>query len=445
LDPAVLYTISFSRGGVWPGALLIAEPYDVGLVVVGIALLATALLPRLLEHRPLAMPIVVVLFGFAVFALPFGLEPPDPLAEREAAKRLTELGVIVALMGAGLKIERAPDLLRWRPAWLLVLLALPVTVALAGLLAWWAGGLAVASAVLFAAAIAPTDPVLASDVEAHGPEAREEPEGREEGEIRFALTAEAGMNDGLAFPFTHMAVAMALAGLAPGNWIVSWVAVDVAYRLVVAAVIGFLLAKGLARLVFVLEARSPLAKLMTGLGALAACLIVYGSTELAGGYGFIAVFVAAVTIRNHDPGHDYQEAMREVTEIAMRLLVAVILLLLGGAVAGGLLAPLTLPLAAVGIALVLVVRPVVAALALLPVRGIPGDERAVISFFGIRGIGSLYYLSYALTRAEFEGEAELWALAAFVVLVSVFLHGTLSSVALDALRRRHPAAEAGGR
>jgi sodium/hydrogen antiporter len=94
--------------------LRLSESFDVALLALGIALLLAALLPLLLEHRPLAMPVVVLALGFAVFALPFGLEVPDPLEHPELAKRLTELGVIVAIMGAGLKIERPPSRSRWR-------------------------------------------------------------------------------------------------------------------------------------------------------------------------------------------------------------------------------------------------------------------------------------------------------------------------------------------
>jgi sodium/hydrogen antiporter len=420
--------------------LRLLEAFDVALVAVGIALLLAALLPLLLEHRPLAMPVVVLGLGFAVFALPLGLEPPDPLEEPELAKRLTELGVIVAIMGAGLKIDRPPGWRRWLPTILLLTITMPLTIAAAALLGWAIGGLVAATAALFGAAIAPTDPVLAHDVEARPPEERsdspEDEVGEEESEVRFSLTSEAGLNDALAFPFTMLAVAMVLKGAAPANWLPGWLAWDVAYRLSAALVLGYLVAKVLARLLFSYRATTPLARLMIGLGAIAATLVVYGTTELAGGYGFLAVFVAAVTIRNHDPGHPYQEAMRELTEATMRMLVAVILLLLGGAVAGGLLGALTWELVAVALLLVIVVRPAAGAVALLPLRRADWMERGVIAFFGVRGVGSLYYVAFALTEADFAQQEELWSLLGLVVVVSVLLHGLTSSVVMDALARR---------
>jgi sodium/hydrogen antiporter len=229
---------------------------------------------------------------------------------------------------------------------------------------------------------------------------------------------------------------MAVAGAAPANWLAGWLAWDVAYRLTVALVVGYALAKAVARLLFAYRATTPLAQLMIGLGAISATLIVYGATDLVGGYGFLAVFVAAVTIRNHDPHHAYQEAMRELTEATMRMLVAVILLLLGGAVAGGLLGALTWELVVVGLLLVFVVRPAAGALALLPLTRASWAERGTIAFHGVRGVGSLYYVSFALTQADFAQAKELWALLGFVVVLSVVVHGVLSSVTMEALARR---------
>src|SRR5690606_26473825 len=127
------------------------------------------------------------------------------------------------LTGAGLKIDRRIGLKSWKTTWLLLAVTMPLTIIAVGLLGWWALGFAPATAMLFGAALAPTDPVLASDVQVGAPGSGENDE------VRFALTSEAGLNDGLAFPFTNAAIAMA--GAAGLGWVGEWLLVDVVYKI----------------------------------------------------------------------------------------------------------------------------------------------------------------------------------------------------------------------
>jgi sodium/hydrogen antiporter len=158
----------------------------------------------------------------------------------------------------------------------------------------------------------------------------------------------------------------------------------------------------------------------------------------------VAVFVAACTIRNAERGHGYNSIMHGFVEQVERLFTAWLLLLLGGFVAAGGLAALTWRGAAVGLLLLLVIRPLTGRLS--QIRGPAGPrERRVIAFFGIRGIGSLYYLAFALGHADFGvPPEELWAVVGFTVVASVVLHGVTATPVmrrLDALRARR----AGGR
>lgn len=296
--------------------------------------------------------------------------------------------------------------------------------------------------------IAPTDPVLASDVEVGSPgEGSEDEETEdtdqsgqgEEDELRFSLTSEAGINDGLAFPFTNMAIAMAIAGAHPANWIGTWLLIDVLFELGVAAIVGLGLGYLLARVLMAMPAKTTLAKAMTGLGALAATLLIYGVTEYAGGYGFIATFLGAVTIRNYNRDHEFHEAMHKVMEKFERIFTAGILIALGGAIAGGLLEPLSWPLVISALLIIFVVRPVSGILGMIGFKRVPWRERFAISFLGMRGIGSLYYLSYALNEEDFSGSDEIWALVALVVVISIFVHGitaTPITEKLDKLREQ---------
>jgi NhaP-type Na+/H+ or K+/H+ antiporter len=281
-------------------------------------------------------------------------------------------------------------------------------------------------------ALAPTDPVLASDVQT-GP-----PRSGEDGEARFALTSEAGLNDGFAFPFVHLAVAIALAGGMVGAPLVThWLAVDVLWRVVAGAGVGFAVGKVLGWATF----KAPHARISgtgDGLVALGATLVAYGVAEAAHGYGFLAVFVAALALRETERDHQFHEAMHDFAEQVERLLMMLVLVLLGGAVAGGLLDGLTWKEAAFGLALVFVVRPLAGWIGLI---GAPHSmrERAVVAFFGIRGIGSFYYLAYGLNHGDFHGWGRLWAITGFVVLCSILVHGVTATplmARIDAWRRR---------
>jgi NhaP-type Na+/H+ or K+/H+ antiporter len=402
--------------------------------LIGFGALLAGILPRVLERRPLSMPIAFLGLGMVVFLLPLGLPEPDPLRHGEIATQLTEIGVIVALMGAGLKIDRPLGRRRWSSAWRLLAIAMPLCIAAVALLGWWWMSLAPAAALLLAAALAPTDPVLASDVQVGEPTDAED----SEDEVRFALTAEAGLNDGLAFPFVYAAIAIATVGLAPGDWLGEWLSVDVGYRILVGMAGGLLVGWLLGKLFF--RARSKhlqLARHSEGFLALAATFLSYGLVELVGGYGFVAVFVTARAIRAAERSHEYHQVLHNFAEQVERLLTVLLLLLLGGAVVTGLLAPLTWPAVAVALALVFVVRPLTGWLSLLGTPGRPA-QRWVIALFGIRGVGTFYYLAYASTHAHFPGTDLLWATAGLAVIVSVVVHGVAATPVMRLLDGEAP-------
>lgn len=384
------------------------------IAVFGLVALGMALLPRLLRQRPLSFPLIYVTAGFALFQLPIGLPEIDPIADSKAALHLTEIGVIVALFGVGLKVRRPVGRHSWATTWRLLGIVMPLTIAAAAGLGAWLLGFDVATAVLFGAVLAPTDPVLAADVQEVSPH-EEGP-----GDVRFALTSEAGLNDALAFPFTNLALALAIAGTAPGDWAASWLGVDVVYRLGVGLALGCGFGYLLRAVVFRTPLReSRLAETGDGLVAVAGTFLTYGITELAEGYGFLAVFVAAQVLRNRERDHEYHEVVHDFSEQIERLVNGVILVLFGGAIADGLLQPVSAAMVAAVVALVFVVRPLIAWFALAACS----DERAIISFFGIRGVGSFFYLSYALDTHDFSSAEGLWAVIGLLVLVSIAVHG----------------------
>jgi NhaP-type Na+/H+ or K+/H+ antiporter len=397
--------------------------HSVIFALAGLAFLGGAIIPRLVGHLPASPPMLFLGLGLLVFSLPLGLGTVNPIEQGEVTEYLTEIGVIVSLMGAGLKLDRPLGWKTWQPTVRLLAITMPLTIVLTALVGWWAVGLAPATALLLGAVLAPTDPVLAADVQVGPP--GEDPS--EEDDLRFSLTSEAGLNDALGFPFTNAAIAMAVAGTNPSGWLLEWLAVDVAYKLAVGLVAGILIGKLLAVIVFRTPDNLRLASRGEGFVALAGTFLAYGLTELVNGYGFLAVFVAAVALRRSESDHDYHQTLHDFAEQTEQLLMIALVVLLGGAVAGGILGPLTWQAAAAGLAVLFVIRPLVAWFSLAGTTT-PKRERAAIAFFGIRGIGSLYYLAYALGSADFPETELLWALVAFTVVVSIVVHGTTASV-----------------
>lgn len=410
------------------------DPYIAFLTGFGLVVLLTAWLPMVLKELPLSLPIACLAIGAAVFALP-GVPgvpdtPPSPADHLEVAERATEMVVIVALMGAGLKLDRA---LGWKSAaltWRLLAFAMPLTILALAALAHATLGVDLAAALLLAAALAPTDPVLASDVQV-GP-----PHEGEEDEVRYALTSEAGLNDGLAFPFVNLALALAVAADTGNPWLGEWLLIDVAWKLASGLVLGVLIGRGLGWLTFRLPERARLSSTGDGFVALGITAVAYGLTEAIHGYGFIAVFVAAVAFRAVERRHRYHATLHAFVDQLERLLMMGLLVLLGGAVAaGGLLGALDWRVWLFALAAIFVVRPVLAWISLLGCPR-PAHERAVIAFFGVRGLGSIYYLAYGLGHAGFavEGPA-LWSAAALVIVLSIVIHGVTVTPAMRALYR----------
>ena len=389
-----------------------------------------------LKRLPLTLAILCVALGVLVFSSGLMAFDPDPRTWDTATERLAELVVIISLMGAGLKLDRPPGWRAWSTTWRLLIVAMPLTIAATAWLGLAGLGFSLAMALLFGASMAPTDPVLAADVQV-GP-----PRSGDEDEVRFGLTSEAGLNDALAFPFVHLAILGAAGGLATQDGLVDWFTVKVAWKLLAGLGAGVLVGKALGLLLF----RGPrgLSRFGDGLIALAATLIAYALTELVQGYGFLAVFVCAVMIRDSERDHDFHQEMHDFSDQIERLLMMLLLVLFGGALANGLLSSLTWTDVAVGVAVVFVIRPAAGLLAMIG-SGQPLRERLLLAFLGIRGVGSIYYLAYGINHGDFGNSERLWAVVGFIILLSIVVHGVTATPLLARLARRResfPAAPA---
>jgi NhaP-type Na+/H+ or K+/H+ antiporter len=396
------------------------DVYLMLLAVFGAVVLLTAWLPMLLKEMPLSLPIVCIGIGMLLVWSPlFPLVATNPLENRLVTERLTEFVVIVSLMGAGLKLDRAFSWRGWQSTWRLLGIAMPLTIVAIALLAGGILGLDLAAALLLGAALAPTDPVLASDVQV-GP-----PQSGEEDDVRFALTSEAGLNDGAAFPFVYLAIAIALSQVSGEPFFVDWLLVDVVWKLAAGVTVGWIGGKIMGQMMFRLPNRAGLSETGDGFVALGITCLAYGSTELVNGYGFLAVFVAAVAIRSVERKHSYHEHLHSFAEQIERLVMMVLLVCFGAAIAeGSIFDALSWPVVLLSILILLVIRPLSGWISLAGFPA-PAKEKAVIAFFGIRGLGSFYYLAYALGQAEFAQSSVLWVTVCLVVLMSIVLHGII--------------------
>lgn len=405
------------------------SPYIVILTGAGVLIALVAWLPLALKRLPLSLPILCVALGAGLFSLPQVSLVPLPSVYPAVTERFTEFVLVIALMGAGLKIDRVIGFQRWRVTWRLLAVTMPISIIAILSLGVWAG-LPWLVALLLAASLAPTDPVLAADVQV-GP-----PRTGDEDEVRFGLTSEAGLNDGLAFPFVHLAIALALSNVSGEPWLANWLSFNVAWEIGVGLLGGWLIGRLFGWLTFRISSESKLARTGDGLIAIAAAFVSYGMTEMLHCYGFLAVFVTALTLRHAHRQHAFHEQMHGVTEQIERLAMMTLLILFGGALVSGLLAPLTWIDFGLAAAVLLIVRPLAGLIGMIGLQ-MDWSEKLTLAFFGIRGAGSIYYIAYALNHAAFPDAERLWAIVGLVIVMSVLIHGLSVTPIMRNLDRGH--------
>ncbi|MBD59572.1 MAG: sodium:proton antiporter [Citromicrobium sp.] len=395
------------------------DAYHILLAGCGLAIIFGYWLPRYFHGREPAASGLLILGGLAVFGLLPGVpDALNPLDNPRIWELASEFAVIIALFGTGIRIDRIRGRGLWGATVRLLAIAMPLCILAMAVLGQTVG-LTLAAAVLLAAVLAPTDPVLATDVQVGPPlEGGEHP-------VRFALTTEAGLNDGLAFPFVYLAIfIVAGASTATGgvpDWLGEWLGFYVGYKILVGAAAGMAAGWLLGRILFTLPSRNPLADAGTGVIALAGVLVTYGLTELIEGYGFIAAFAMGVVLRRKEAEHEYHGRLHSFSSALEHSVTAILLVLLGGAIPS-LLGYLDWRHAVLGVALIFLIRPVSGMLALW---GNPMSlrQRGVVAFYGVRGIGSIYYLAYAGGQLDLVDEGALWATVTFTILLSTIVHG----------------------
>lgn len=413
---------------------------------IGLLLIVMALGGSLLARLPLSTSMLYLVVGIAASPLWLGWTNLDPGAHTRLLEHLAEVVVILSLFTSGLKMSLGLSDGRWLLPLRLAIVSMVVTVTLiAGFGVLWLG-LPLGAAILLGAILAPTDPVLASDVQVAEPTDRDR--------LRFALTGEAGLNDGTAFPFVMLGLGLlGLHEIGPFAW--RWLAVDVVWAVAGGIGIGAALGTLIGQLVLYLRRTHREAVGLDNFLALGLIGLSYGIALLAHAYGFLAVFAAGVALRRLEQRTTTSETMTSPAEIASAHAdpdIPNAALAVDPQRAPAYMAHAVLSfneqIERIGeVAAVVVIGMVLWALEwrsaswafvavmLLIIRplsttiGLAGSktskaQRTLIGWFGIRGIGSLYYLMFAANRGlPNDLLAKMAVLTLSVVCISIVAHG----------------------
>lgn len=432
LSPTTLPLLS--EPGFQPGS---TEPLLYGLG--GLALLVAMLTLSNQRGRLYSASVVYLCLGVAVAVIVelLGVRWLDPLRDASALAHASEVAVIVALFATGLALERPLGWRSWLSTWRLLGIVMPLTIVAVAAWGNTVMGLSIGAAIVLGAALAPTDPVLAGDLGV-GP-----PGEPDDSEPRFALTSEAGLNDGLAFPFVMLG--LLLAGPSTSErWVLPWALGDVVWGIGVGLGVGVLLGWGLGAAYRSWRAAGHVRTVFDAWIALAAVLAVYGVTETLDAYGFLAAFAAGIAFNHAEQDTEADRRVHRGATIAEKIGELALVLMLGTLLStGGLQLPGASGWALVAL-LLLVIRPAATLLAFLG-STLPMRERLFIGWFGVRGIGSLYYATFAAATSLLpDGEARvlLWTVL-IAAVTSILAHGLTAEPLQRLLLGDDPAADSG--
>lgn len=422
-------------------------PNSLWFLLVGGLLLFMGLTSSRLKLLPVTPAIIYLMVGLVVGPTVLNILHFNPLKESALLEVLTEVAVLVSLFSAGVKMPAPINFTQWRTPVLLATVSMVVSVAMVAAFSYYLFGLPPGACILLGAIVAPTDPVLATDVQIRHP--------GDNDQLRFTLTCEAGMNDGTAFPFVMLG--LGLLGLHEvGEAGIRWALMDVLWATVAGIALGVVSGVLLARLIWKIRGRQQSRELLDDFLGLGLIGVVYGLSILIDAWGFLAVFFAAVALHQAElklasvdrhkqdmpisaygvPGVESASAVDAnanddapaiVSEGALvfkehlERLSEVILILL----VGGMLFIDSWSWRAVGFALFLFLaaRPVSVMLGMLG-SGAPWRMRGMTGWFGVRGIGSLYYLMYAMQHGLPEPMAlQFIQLTLVTIAMSIVVHG----------------------
>ena len=427
-------------------------------LLVGGLLLLIGLTSSRLKTLPITPAIIYLAVGSLLGPSVLNLFHFNPLKQSALLELLTEVAVLISLFSAGVKMPAPFNFKRWRIPVLLATVSMSVSVGLVAAFSYYFFDMPLGACILLGAIVAPTDPVLATDVQIRHP--------GDHDQLRFTLTCEAGMNDGSAFPFVMLG--LGLLGLHDiGESGMRWILLDVVWATVAGITLGVVTGVLLAKLIWWIRGGhlggSKTREMMDDFLGLGMIGVVYGISVLIGAWGFLAVFFAAVALHQTElklasavtdealhktkPVLDqdahlsttdespvivsegslvFKEHLERLSEVLLVLLV------------GGMLFVNSWSWSAVGFSLFLflVARPVCVVIGTLGSTA-SWRMRGLTGWFGVRGIGSLYYLMYAIERGLPEPLAlQMIQLTLIVITLSILFHGTSVKPLMNMFWRR---------
>ena len=433
--------------------------------LAGALLLTMALSSAWIQRLPVSAASIYLGIGLVIGPWGFDLLRIDLSHPSPWLERFTELAVVLALFVGGLRLRlpfRDPT---WHAAWRLASFVMLASIAGVALIAWWVLDLPPALALLLGAVLAPTDPVLAGSVSVG--------HSQDHDRLRYALSGEAGLNDGAAFPFVALGLLL-LSVPYDMTSIVDWALISVLWAIPAGLCIGFFMGRIVGSAAIALRSHNRDTAAPTDFLALALIALAYTSATVVDAWGFLSVFAAGIGLRHAEkrtveetPHPDSGDMAGEAhppaetlvapnivtrTEMAQpavaagvlvaevfsfgdtveRLLEVLLVVLIGIVLASywswhGV---------ALGLALMVIVRPPFTMLCLV---GTPLSplQRLLVGWFGIRGIGSLYYLAYAMNHGlTGEHGQELANLTVSAVATSIVIHGLTSQPLMGWYDRR---------
>lgn len=398
--------------------------YIIDLLIIGLLLLLVTLGSGWITRLPLSFALIYLLMGIFLGSEGLGMIQlrENYVFNAKLLERLTEFVVIISVFSCGLKIINP---LRWR-VWnitaRLIILLMPISIFGLAIVGKLFLGMNWGEAILLGAILAPTDPVLASEVQLTDTYDRDE--------LRFGLTSEGGLNDALAFPFVYFGI-YAIQDSNWYNWLQHWLIVDVIWAIAAGIFMGFLVAKIIVWIDQKVQKKRAADALMEDFIAISAILIAYTCTEIINGYGFLAVFVAGLIVQDSYRNPKKPMAQLEFIERLERLLEVGTILLLGSILLWQPILNYAMQSGIVILLLFFVIRPVGAWISTIGKRPLNSQRRRfhpatrwLFGWFGIRGVGSLYYLAYALSHG-LKGDLveQISWITYTTIVVSVVVHG----------------------
>ncbi|MBD2301875.1 sodium:proton antiporter [Nostoc sp. FACHB-87] len=398
--------------------------YIIDLFLIGLVLLVVTLASGWITRLPLSFALIYLLVG--IFLGPYGLGliqlRRDDVFNAELLERLTEFVVIISVFSCGLKIISPLNLRVWGITSRLIGILMPISIFSLAAVGKLFLGMNWGEAILLGAILAPTDPVLASEVQLTDTNDRDE--------LRFGLTSEGGLNDALAFPFVYFGI-YALKDDNWNNWFKQWIVIDIFWAIAAAIFMGILVPKIIVWFDQHIQKRRSADKLMEDFVGISIILLTYSLTEFVNGYGFLAVFVAGLVVQRSYHNPEKPLAQLEFIEQLEKLLEVGTILLLGSILLFKPMVDYAWQSLVVIIFLFFLIRPLGAWISTISKHPLsshryylhPGT-RWLFGWFGIRGVGSLYYLAYAFGNGLKGEVAEQIAWITYTtIVVSVILHG----------------------